>query len=78
VLLGIKGVAMVTVFGEPTPRELIEKLLPDVLIKGADYREEDVVGGDIVKAAGGRVALIELVEGHSTSALVRRATEGEG
>ncbi len=76
VLLGIKGVAMVTVFGEPTPRELIEKLVPDVLIKGADYREEDVVGGDIVKAAGGRVALIDLVEGQSTSALVRRANQG--
>jgi D-beta-D-heptose 7-phosphate kinase/D-beta-D-heptose 1-phosphate adenosyltransferase len=78
VLLGIKGVALVTVFGEPTPLELIEKLVPDVLIKGADYSEDEVVGGDVVKAAGGRVALIDLVAGQSTSALVRRANEGEG
>jgi D-beta-D-heptose 7-phosphate kinase/D-beta-D-heptose 1-phosphate adenosyltransferase len=54
---------------------LITRLMPDVLFKGADYREEDVVGGDVVKAAGGRVVLIDLVEGHSTSALVKRANE---
>ena len=73
VLASVKGVDLVVVFDEPTPRALIERLVPDVLVKGADYREEDVVGGDIVKAAGGRVLLIDLVAGHSTSALVRRA-----
>lgn len=73
VLAGLKGVDLVTVFGEPTPLELIARLVPDVLFKGADYTEDAVVGGDVVKAAGGRVALIDLVEGHSTSALVKKA-----
>ncbi|MBU6374256.1 MAG: D-glycero-beta-D-manno-heptose 1-phosphate adenylyltransferase, partial [Alphaproteobacteria bacterium] len=73
VLAGLKGVDLVTVFGEPTPLELITRLVPDVLFKGADYTEDQVVGGDVVKAAGGRVALIDLVEGHSTSALVKKA-----
>jgi D-beta-D-heptose 7-phosphate kinase / D-beta-D-heptose 1-phosphate adenosyltransferase len=75
VLLGLKGVDLVVVFEQDTPLELITRLVPDVLFKGADYREEDVVGGDVIKAAGGRVVLIDLVEGHSTSALVKRANE---
>lgn len=74
VLQGLKGVDLVVVFGEPTPLELITHLMPDVVIKGADYTEDQVVGGDVVKAAGGRVVLIELVEGQSTTALVKRAT----
>jgi D-beta-D-heptose 7-phosphate kinase/D-beta-D-heptose 1-phosphate adenosyltransferase len=73
VLAGLSGVDLVTVFSEPTPYDLIAKLIPDVVFKGADYAEADVVGGDLVKAAGGRVALIDLVAGQSTSALVRRA-----
>ncbi|NDC59645.1 MAG: bifunctional heptose 7-phosphate kinase/heptose 1-phosphate adenyltransferase, partial [Alphaproteobacteria bacterium] len=73
VLAGLRGVDLVTVFSEQTPYDLIAKLIPDVVFKGADYAEADVVGGDLVKAAGGRVALIDLVAGQSTSALVRRA-----
>lgn len=73
VLAGLKGVDLVTVFDQDTPLELITLLVPDVLFKGADYAEADVVGGDVVKAAGGRVSLIDLVAGQSTSALVARA-----
>jgi len=73
VLMSVKRVDLVTIFSEPTPLELISHLVPDVLFKGSDYTEDAVVGGDIVKAAGGRVALIDLVVGHSTSKLVERA-----
>ncbi|MBL8549634.1 MAG: D-glycero-beta-D-manno-heptose-7-phosphate kinase [Hyphomonadaceae bacterium] len=66
----LKGVDLVVSFEEDTPLSLIEALSPDVLIKGADYNEDQVVGGDIVKARGGRVVLARLTEGQSTSALV--------
>jgi D-beta-D-heptose 7-phosphate kinase/D-beta-D-heptose 1-phosphate adenosyltransferase len=72
VMAGVKGVDLVVIFDQPTPLDLITLLQPDVLFKGADYAEADVVGGDVVKAAGGRVALIDLVKGQSTSALVKR------
>ena len=70
VMGSIKGVAAVILFDEATPLELIQLLQPDVLIKGADYRIEDVVGADIVQARGGRVVLAELMPGQSTTALV--------
>jgi D-beta-D-heptose 7-phosphate kinase/D-beta-D-heptose 1-phosphate adenosyltransferase len=73
VLSSLRSVDLVTLFDQDTPLELIAHLVPDVLFKGADYTEENVVGGDIVKAAGGRVVLIDLVEGQSTSALVDKA-----
>jgi D-beta-D-heptose 7-phosphate kinase/D-beta-D-heptose 1-phosphate adenosyltransferase len=73
VLMSIKGVDLVSIFSEPTPLELITHLMPDVLFKGSDYTEDAVVGGELVKSAGGRVVLIDLVEGHSTSRLVARA-----
>ena len=77
VLAAVKGVDAVIVFEEDTPLEAISALLPDVLIKGADYREDQVVGADIVKARGGRVVLAELTPGQSTSAMVQRAS-GDG
>jgi D-beta-D-heptose 7-phosphate kinase/D-beta-D-heptose 1-phosphate adenosyltransferase len=76
VLQAIKGVDQVIVFGEDTPLEAIRALVPDILFKGSDYTEDQVVGGPIVRAAGGRVALIDLVAGHSTTALVQRANLG--
>ena len=54
--------------------QLIEAIRPDVLVKGGDYRPEEVVGRAEVEAAGGRLVLIPLVEGHSTTAMVRRAS----
>ena len=72
VLASLASVDLVVVFSEETPIKLIEALKPDVLVKGADYREDQVVGADIVKAQGGRVLLAELTPGHSTSETIRK------
>ncbi len=74
-LAALECVDTVTVFSEDTPLELIDRILPDVLVKGGDYRPEEVVGKAEVEAAGGRLVLIPLVEGHSTTGLVHRAAE---
>jgi D-beta-D-heptose 7-phosphate kinase/D-beta-D-heptose 1-phosphate adenosyltransferase len=73
VLSALACVDAVVLFGEDTPLELIAAVKPDVLCKGADYkRKQDVVGWDIVEAHGGRVVLIELVEGRSTSNIIKK------
>lgn len=74
-LAGLRCVDAVTLFDEDTPAELIAALLPDVLVKGADYEGRDVVGADAVRAAGGEVRLVELVEGRSTSEIAARIRE---
>jgi len=56
---------------------LIEAARPDVLIKGADYSEDQVVGGDLVKSWGGEVKLAQLVDGYSTTAAIARMTKGK-
>jgi D-beta-D-heptose 7-phosphate kinase/D-beta-D-heptose 1-phosphate adenosyltransferase len=68
----LESIDYLVVFDEDTPIGLIEQVRPDVLVKGADYRKEDVVGGEFVESCGGRVALFPLVEGRSTSAMIRR------
>jgi D-beta-D-heptose 7-phosphate kinase/D-beta-D-heptose 1-phosphate adenosyltransferase len=73
VMASIKGVAMVTFFDEDTPIELLRALSPDVIVKGADYREDQVVGADLVKKHGGRVLLVKLEESHSTSRIIALA-----
>ena len=70
VMGALKGVAAVVVFEEDTPKEIVEALQPDVLVKGAEYRLEDVVGADLVRAHGGRVLLVGMVEGESTTRLL--------
>jgi D-beta-D-heptose 7-phosphate kinase/D-beta-D-heptose 1-phosphate adenosyltransferase len=72
VLSSLKFVDAVVIFSEDTPIELIHALEPDVLVKGADYSLDRVVGADFVTSRGGRVFLAELVEGHSTTGMVRR------
>ena len=72
VLSSLVSVDMVVVFDDDTPRELIAALQPDVLVKGADYRKDEVVGVDIVEAHGGKVVLAELVPGFSTTATIAR------
>ncbi|MGD1934862.1 MAG: D-glycero-beta-D-manno-heptose-7-phosphate kinase [Candidatus Phaeomarinobacter sp.] len=72
VLASLEDVDMVVIFSDDTPLELIGTLKPDVLIKGADYTEDTVVGADIVKAHGGRVVLAELVPGQSTTRTIER------
>jgi rfaE bifunctional protein nucleotidyltransferase chain/domain len=72
VLAALTSVDYVTIFDELTPLPLIEKLQPDVLVKGADWKVSDIVGRAEVEAAGGSVETIPLVTGYSTSALVER------
>ena len=73
VLAALEAVDLVVVFDEDTPLELIKRLRPTVLVKGGDYRKEDVVGREVVEADGGEVVLVDLVPGHSTSDIVRRS-----
>jgi D-beta-D-heptose 7-phosphate kinase/D-beta-D-heptose 1-phosphate adenosyltransferase len=72
VMASMASADLVTVFEDDTPERLIRAILPDVLVKGADYRRDQVVGADIVEANGGTVALIDLERGHSTTATIRR------
>ncbi|WP_077920689.1 D-glycero-beta-D-manno-heptose 1-phosphate adenylyltransferase [Spirosoma sp. 209] len=62
----------VTLFGEPTPLELIEAVRPDILVKGDDYSVATIVGADFVLGRGGRVETIALVPGYSTTKLIER------
>lgn len=74
VMASIAAADLVVVFTEDTPERLIEAICPDVLIKGADYRVDQVVGGAFVQQHGGRVVLIDLEDGHSTTNTIRRMT----
>jgi len=60
----------VTIFDEETPYELILDLVPDVLVKGADWKVEEVVGRDVVEAAGGHVATVEYIPNRSTTGII--------
>jgi len=72
VLAALEAVDYLCVFDEATPLALIEAVRPDVLVKGADYSREQVVGADLVESYGGRVHLAALREGASTTAVLRR------
>jgi D-beta-D-heptose 7-phosphate kinase/D-beta-D-heptose 1-phosphate adenosyltransferase len=72
VIAALETVDCVVIFEEDTPLELVRELRPDVLVKGGDYAPEDVVGGDVVRSSGGRVVIVPLVEGYSTTSIVER------
>lgn len=72
VLLGLKSVDWVVPFSEDTPERLISLLLPNVLVKGGDYKIEDVVGADIVLKEGGEVKILDFVEGYSTTNSIKK------
>jgi D-beta-D-heptose 7-phosphate kinase/D-beta-D-heptose 1-phosphate adenosyltransferase len=72
VLAGFAAVDCVVLFDADTPLDLIRSLAPDVLVKGADYRRENIVGADWVESNGGRVVRVPLVGGFSTSSIVER------
>ena len=72
ILAALGFVDAVIIFSEETPKDLIEALIPDVLVKGGDYRIEEIVGGDTVTAHGGEVKTIDLVEGYSTTKLIQK------
>jgi rfaE bifunctional protein nucleotidyltransferase chain/domain len=72
ILAALEFVDAVILFNEDTPYELIKKIQPDVLVKGADYKIEDIVGYDIVTSRGGSVKTIEYLEGYSTTSIEQR------
>jgi D-glycero-beta-D-manno-heptose 1-phosphate adenylyltransferase len=72
ILAAIRHVDYVTVFDDVSPRSLIAKLLPDVLVKGGDYQLDEIHGREEVEAAGGKVVSLPFVDGASTTALIER------
>jgi D-glycero-beta-D-manno-heptose 1-phosphate adenylyltransferase len=76
VLAALASVDYVTIFDERTPRDLIARVLPSILVKGADWALDQVVGREEVEAAGGRVVSISLAQGYSTTNLVERIRKG--
>ncbi len=74
VIGALKGVDAVVLFDEDTPQRIIEQLQPDVLVKGADYQEEQIVGADVVRARGGKIIRADLIEGQSTTRILHGAS----
>lgn len=75
VLAALECVDLVVIFGEDTPLELVKHLEPDVIVKGGDYPEDAIVGAREVRTRGGRVVVVPLTPGHSTTALIQRLSE---
>jgi D-beta-D-heptose 7-phosphate kinase/D-beta-D-heptose 1-phosphate adenosyltransferase len=75
VLAALEAVDLVVIFEEDTPLNLITQIRPSVLVKGGDYAREQVIGHEIVAANGGEIVLVDILEGFSTTSLVRRARE---
>jgi len=76
VLAALACVDLAVIFDEDTPHTLITQIQPDVLVKGADWGEHDIVGRDVVEARGGRVVRMELSQGYSTTTLIERTRSG--
>jgi D-beta-D-heptose 7-phosphate kinase/D-beta-D-heptose 1-phosphate adenosyltransferase len=77
ILSALEDVDMVVFFDEDTPLHLIDQLKPDILVKGSDYRVADVVGKEIVEAYGGQVRLVDILQGHSTTAIARKLSAND-
>jgi D-beta-D-heptose 7-phosphate kinase/D-beta-D-heptose 1-phosphate adenosyltransferase len=72
VLLALTCVDAAVVFDQDTPHAIITRVQPDILVKGADWGEDDIVGRDVVEARGGRVVRATIAPGHSTTAIIKR------
>ena len=72
ILAALASVDAVVIFDEDTPHEIISALQPDILVKGADWGENAIVGRDVVEARGGKVVRIALAEGYSTTKIIER------
>ena len=72
VLAGLSCVDYITIFDEDDPLSLIQAIKPDILVKGADWEEKNIIGSDVVKTYGGEIVRIKLVPGISTSSIIRR------
>jgi len=75
IVAALKPVDYVSIFNDTTPIKLIEAIKPDVLVKGADWQLNSIVGGDFVKSYGGKVKSVSLVKGRSTSNLIRKIVD---
>ena len=76
ILAALECVDAVIIFDDPTPRQVIARLLPDVLVKGGDWPGDQIVGREEVEAAGGRVVLVPVVPGYSTTDILRKIRNG--
>ena len=77
VLAGLECVTAVVFFDEDTPYNLIKTVQPDVLVKGSDYKPENIVGYDVVTAKGGKVVTVDLVEGFSTTKTIEKMSAAQ-
>ncbi len=75
VLSSLSFVDFIAIFDEDTPKKLIEKLSPDVLVKGGDWKKKDIVGSEFVKERGGRVRTIPFVKGYSTTSIIKKMSK---
>jgi len=75
ILSNLKAVDYVTIFNEDDPHEVIKKLVPDILVKGADWKVENIIGKDVVENAGGKVETIEFVNMQSTTNIIKTVLE---
>jgi D-beta-D-heptose 7-phosphate kinase/D-beta-D-heptose 1-phosphate adenosyltransferase len=74
-LLALDAVDAAVIFDEDTPHAIVSRIQPDILVKGADWGPDDIVGRDVVEARGGRVVRIALAPGYSTTAIIRRVRD---
>ncbi len=77
IISALASVDYVTIFGQSTPLEIIKKIKPDVLVKGADWKTSDIVGADILKQYGGRVAREKFLDGYSTTKLIEKIAKAK-
>ena len=75
VIAALESVSFVTLFAEDTPYELIQQILPSILVKGGDWKAEDIVGSDIVLNSGGEVKSLSFVEGKSSTAIINKLNQ---
>jgi len=78
VLAAVAYVDYVVLFDDPDPYQLIQDLMPDVLVKGDDWKESDIIGADIVKSHGGRVVRVPIIKGVSTTQIIERIVQRYG
>jgi rfaE bifunctional protein nucleotidyltransferase chain/domain len=76
VVAALEAVDAVVIFDQDTPLELVQRIEPDVIVKGGDYSPETIVGADVVRARNGRVVVIPLVPGHSTTSIIEKLRAG--
>jgi len=72
VLSGLECVNYISIFDEPDPLNLISVLIPDILVKGADWEEDEIIGGDFVKSNGGKIIRVDVVPGISTTKIITK------